>query len=119
MATGCSTSKLQFSYDPTKRADTPFVPAQGCGMDCTQRNHDAPDHTAELTKLRARLYAPELSALEAAAMLAATELLRAHERGDFEICDNGYCVSLISLCLGSPFELVHHEEEDCPCCCHD
>lgn len=71
-------------------------------MDCTQRNHDAPDHTAELTKLRARLYSPELSALEAAAMLAATELLRAHERGDFEICDNGNCVSLISLCLGSP-----------------
>ena len=78
-----------------------------------------PDHTAELTRLRARLYSPHLSALEAAAMFAAIELLRRHEQGAFEICDNPHCVALISLALGSPFALVHHEEDDCPCHCHD
>ncbi|CAM3908322.1 hypothetical protein [Janibacter anophelis] len=86
---------------------------------CDPADRSAPDHTAELTALRARLYSPELSALEAAAMLAATELLRAHEQGRFEICDNPHCVALISLALGSPFALVHHEEDDCPCHCHD
>ncbi|MGO1167903.1 MAG: hypothetical protein ACTMHL_14970 [Janibacter sp.] len=83
------------------------------------RCHSTPDHTAELTKLRARLYSPDLSALEAAAMLAALELLRAHEHGDFEICDNPYCISLLSLCLGTPFDVVHDDPEDCTCCCHD
>ncbi|NYF98093.1 hypothetical protein [Janibacter cremeus] len=83
------------------------------------RHDHEPDHTAELTKLRARLYAPELSALEAAAMLAAVELLRAHEQGRFEICDNSYCISLLSLCLGTPFEAVHDEAlDECSCCCH-
>lgn len=79
-----------------------------------------PDHTAELTKLRARLYSPHLSALEAAAMLAAVELLRRHEQGDFEICENPYCISLLSLCLGSPFDVVHDGAlNECSCCCHD
>lgn len=84
------------------------------------RDHDdcEPDHTAELTKLRARLYSPHLSALEAAAMLAAVELLRAHEHGSFEICENPYCISLLSLCLGTPFKVVH-DDEDCSCCCRD
>ncbi len=79
------------------------------------------DHTAELTKLRARIYSPELSALEAAAMLAAIELLRAHERGEFEICENPSCVTLLTLCLGAPFDLVHDEDDldECTCCCHD
>lgn len=79
------------------------------------------DHTAELTKLRARIYSPELSALEAAAMLAAIELLRAHEQGAFEVCENPSCVTLLTLCLGSPFELVHDGDDfdDCTCCCHD
>lgn len=79
------------------------------------------DHTAELTKLRARIYSPELSPLEAAAMLAAIELLRAHEQGAFEICENPSCVTLLALCLGTPFELVHDEDDldDCTCCRHD
>lgn len=80
------------------------------------------DHTAELTKLRARIYSPELSPLEAAAMLAAIELLRAHEQGAFEICENPSCVTLLTLCLGTPFALVHDEEcldDDCRCCCHE
>lgn len=79
------------------------------------------DHTAELTKLHARLHAPELSALEAGAMLAALELLRAHERGDFEICENPSCITLLTLCLGARFEPVPGEDDldDCTCCCHD
>lgn len=78
-----------------------------------------PDHTAELTALRARLYSPELSPLEAAAMLAAVELLRRHEQGSFEICQNPSCVALVRLCLGRRFELVHEEVEECSCCCHE
>lgn len=50
-------------------------------------------------------------------MLAAVELLRAHEQGGFEICENPCCISLLSLCLGTPFEVVH--DEDCSCCCHE
>lgn len=83
---------------------------------------DRPDHTAELTLLRARLHAPHLSALEAGAMLATVELLRRHEQGRFEICENPYCVSLVSLCLGSRFEATHDPEEieeRCGCHCHE
>ena len=86
-----------------------------------RRPDHVPDHTAELTKLRARLYSPELSALEAAGMLAALELLRGHEQGTFEICDNPSCISFVSRCLGERFEAVHDEELDecsCCCCCH-
>lgn len=78
-----------------------------------------PDHTPELTRLRARLYSPHLSALEAAAMLAAIELLRRHEQGLFEICDNPHCAALLSLCLGSPVDLVHIDDEECSCRCMD
>lgn len=83
---------------------------------------DRPDHTAELTRLRARLYSPELSPLEAAAMLACLEMLRRHEQGRFEICENEYCVSLLTLCLGSRFEVWHdleEIEEPCGCDCHE
>lgn len=81
----------------------------------------AVDHTAELAMLRARVYSPDLSALEAAAMLAAIELLRAHERDAFEICENPSCLTLLTLCLGTRFERVHGEDDldDCTCCCHE
>ncbi|HCE61011.1 hypothetical protein N5P18_05935 [Janibacter terrae] len=85
----------------------------------THRTRPVPDHTAELTALRARLYSPELSPLEAAGMLAAVELLRRHEQGSFEICQNPSSVALVRLCLGRRFELVHDEDEECTCCCHD
>lgn len=86
---------------------------------CDPAERPVADHTAELTALRARLYSPELSPLEAAAMLAAVELLRAHERRRFEICESQHCVSLVRLCLGRPFDLVHEAEEpECGCCCH-
>lgn len=78
---------------------------------------ERPDHTAELTKLRARLYSPELSPLEAGAMLAATELLRLHEAGDFEICTSPHSAAMVRLCLGTPFELVHLEDHECCDCC--
>ncbi|WP_346008043.1 hypothetical protein [Janibacter terrae] len=85
----------------------------------THRTRPVPDHTSELTALRARLYSPELSPLEAAGMLAAVELLRRHEQGSFEICQNPSSVALVRLCLGRRFELVHDEDEECTCCCHD
>lgn len=85
------------------------------------RGHPGFDHVAETTRIRARLNAPGLSALETAAMLAALELLRRHEQGSFELCENPYCVSLVTLCLGTPLELVHDTEDvdACSCCCHD
>ncbi|MFX4286724.1 hypothetical protein ACQBJO_00960 [Janibacter sp. G349] len=81
------------------------------------RHTQRPDHTAELTKLRARLYSPELSPLEASAMLTATELLRLHESGGFEICTSIHAAGMVRLCLGTPFELVHLEDHDCCDCC--
>lgn len=81
------------------------------------RHTQRTDHTAELTKLRARLYSPELSPLEASAMLAATELLRLHEAGDFEICMRPHSAAMVRLCLGTPFELVHLEDHECCDCC--
>lgn len=91
-------------------------------MDRDDTDAPRPEHTAELTRLRARLYSPELSPLEAAAMLASLELLRRHEQGRFEICENPYCVSLVSLSLGSRFEVTHDQEdldERCGCHCHE
>lgn len=68
-----------------------------------------PDHGQEISELRRRAFSSQLSPLETAAVLASTDLLRCHEEGSFEICRSSYCLTLVALCLGRPFEAMHNE----------
>ena len=66
--------------------------------------HQRPDHSAEIAALEAHARLEYLSALEAKAVLTAIEMLRAHEQGLVEICRLPHAASLVSLCLGRPFD---------------
>lgn len=61
-------------------------------------------HDDEITRLRAHARADYLSPLEAKAVLTAIELLEGHVRGQVRLCELPHAQSLVSLCLGSPFE---------------
>lgn len=66
--------------------------------------HPAPDHSAEITALRNHSAWEYLSPLETKAVLAAIEMLEEHEKGTLEICDLPHARTLVTLCLGKPFE---------------
>lgn len=66
--------------------------------------HPAPDHSAEIAELRSHSAWDYLSPLEAKAVLTAIELLEAHQTGTVEICDLPHVRTLVTLCLGKPFE---------------
>ena len=66
--------------------------------------HTEPDHSAEIAALRDHSAKEYLSPLEAKAVLTAIELLEAHQEGTVEICALPHARTLVTLCLGKPFE---------------
>lgn len=78
-------------------------------MDYFRLTDGLPTHWQEISELNERAHSPHLSPLETASVLASADLLRCHEEGSFDICRSSYCLSLVTLALGRPFEAVHNE----------